>query len=68
MFDGFSFNPLALLDDGLRPAEVGVGGCDVVEALVIALMVEMFDERFDLALRPGMELCAANMARVFCQR
>ena len=23
MFDGFSFNPLALLDNGLRPAEDG---------------------------------------------
>ena len=26
MFDGLSLDPLALFDDGLRPAEVGVGG------------------------------------------
>jgi len=36
IFDSFSFDPFALLDDGLRPAEVGVGGRDVVQALVIA--------------------------------
>ena len=51
MFDGLSFDPLALFDDGLLPAEVGVGGCDVVEALVVTLMVVMLDERVDLALK-----------------
>ena len=43
IFDGLSFCPFALLDDGLRPAEVGIGRCDVVQALVIALMVVMLD-------------------------
>ena len=38
IFDGLSFDPFALLDDGLCPAEVGIGGRDVVQALVIALM------------------------------
>jgi hypothetical protein len=38
IFDSPSFDPFTLLDDGLRPAEVGVGGCDIVKALVIALM------------------------------
>ena len=36
LFGGLSFDPIALLDDGLRPAEVGIGRCDVVQALVIA--------------------------------
>ena len=39
MFDGLSFDPFALFDDGFCPTEVGVGGRDVVQALVIALMV-----------------------------
>ena len=50
-FDSLSFDPFALFDDGLLPAEVGVGGCDVVEALVVTLMVVMLDERVDLALK-----------------
>ena len=49
IFDGLSFDPLALLDDGLCPAEVGVSRRDVVQALVIALMVVVLDERFDLS-------------------
>ncbi len=48
MFDGFAFDPFSLFDDGFRPAEVGVCGCDVLQALVIALMIVMFDERLDL--------------------
>ena len=48
MFDGFLFDPFALFDDGFSPAEVGIGGRDVVEAFVIALMVVVFDDRLDL--------------------
>jgi hypothetical protein len=51
IFDSLSFYLFALLDDGLRSAEVGIGRCDVVQALVIALMVAILDERFDLLLK-----------------
>jgi hypothetical protein len=51
IFDSLLFDPFTLLDDGFRPNEVGVGRCDVVQALVIALMVVMLDERFDLLLK-----------------
>ena len=51
IFDSLSFDPFALLDDGLCPAEVGIGRCDVFQALVITLMVVMLDERFDLAFK-----------------
>ena len=51
MFDGFSFDPFALFDDGLSPAEVGISGRDVVEALVVALMVVVLDERLDLCFQ-----------------
>lgn len=48
MFDGFSLDPFSAFDDGFRPAELGVCECDVFQALMIALSVVMFDERFDL--------------------
>jgi len=48
MLEGFAFNPFSPVDDCLSSAEVGACGCDVFQALVIALVVVMFDERFDL--------------------
>jgi hypothetical protein len=39
MFDGLSLDPLALFDDGLGPAEIGVGLGNVVEALVVLPIV-----------------------------
>ena len=49
MFAGLSLDPFALADDGLGPAEVGIGGRYVVQALVIPLVIVVLDERFDLA-------------------
>ena len=48
MFNGFSFGPFALLDNSLCAAGVGVGRCDVIQALLIELIVVVLDERFDL--------------------
>ena len=48
MLDGFSLDPFSFFDDGIRPSEVGVGGCHVAQALVIALMIVVFDEGLDL--------------------
>jgi hypothetical protein len=39
MFDGLSLDPFALFDDGWSPAEVAIGGRHVVQALVIALVI-----------------------------
>ena len=49
MFDGLSFDPFPLLDDGWSPAKVGIGGCHIAQAFVVTLVIVMFDERFDLA-------------------
>jgi hypothetical protein len=38
-----------LFDDGLRSAEAGIGGRDVVQALMVTPVVVVLDERFDLA-------------------
>ena len=43
MFDGLAFDPFALVDDGVGSAEVGNGGCDVAQALVVAAMVVMLE-------------------------
>jgi protein involved in temperature-dependent protein secretion len=50
IFDGLSLDPFALLDDGWCPAEVGVGGGHIVQALVVALVVVVLDECLDLGL------------------
>ena len=49
MFDGLPFDPFAQLDDGLGPAEVGIGGRHVVQALVVAPVIVVLDERRDPA-------------------
>jgi hypothetical protein len=41
IFDSLSFNPFALFGDSWRPAEVGIGRRQVVQALVIALMARL---------------------------
>jgi hypothetical protein len=51
IFNKLSADPFTLLDDGLRPAEIGDGGLEVVQVVVIALMFLMLDERFDLLLK-----------------
>ena len=67
IFDSLSFDPFALLDDGFCPAEVGVGGRYVVQALVIALMVVMLDERFDLLFKvAGQEVILQKDAVLEC--
>jgi len=43
------FDPVSPFDDGGVAAEVGVGGRDVAEALVVAVVVIVIDESADLA-------------------
>ena len=38
-FECLSFDLFSFLQNGLVPSEVDVGGCDVVDALVLALVV-----------------------------
>ena len=51
MLDGFVFDPFSAFDDGFRSTEVGIGGRYVAQALMIALMVVMLDERLNLFLK-----------------
>ena len=47
-FDGLLFDPFSLLQVGLTATEVDVGGCQVLEALVIAPVVVVIDKGVDL--------------------
>ena len=48
-FERLSFNPFALLEKGFVPAEVDIGGSDIVEALVEAPVIVVIDEGSDLS-------------------
>ena len=51
MLDGLSLDPFALFYDGGSPAEVGVGGRHVVQALMVTLVVVVLDEGLDLSFK-----------------
>ena len=48
LFDGLVFNPFSLSQDCLAPPEVDIGGREVFQALMVAVIVVMFDERANL--------------------
>ena len=50
MLDGLSLDPFSPWDDGLGPAEVGIGGRHVVQALVVARVIVVLAEGLDLDL------------------
>ena len=49
-FECLSFDPFALFQNGFVTAKVDVGRCDVVDALVVALMIVVVDEGLDLGV------------------
>ena len=65
LFDGFAFDPFSLFDDGFCSAEVGICRCDVFQALVIALVIVVFDERFDLCFQIAGEVIIFQQDAVF---
>ena len=49
--DGQFFDPFSPFDDGGVAAEVGIGGRDVAEALVVAVVVIVIEKSADLAFK-----------------
>jgi hypothetical protein len=47
-FERLSFEPFSLFQNGFVTPEVDIGGCDVVQALVVTLMIAMIDEGLNL--------------------
>ena len=56
IFDGLSFDPFSFQQDGLSPTEVSVGGCDVVQALVVSPVIVVLDEGLDLGLKVSLQI------------
>ena len=46
--DCLLLDALALEQNGLRSTEVDIGGCEIVQALVVAMVVVVLDEEVDL--------------------
>ncbi len=47
LFDGFAFDALPLFENGRCSAEVDIGRCDIVQALVVSAVVILLDELRD---------------------
>ncbi len=65
LLDGLLLNPFALFDDGLGPAEVGSGGCNVTQALMVSSVIVMFDEGLDPDLEIALQEVVFQQAAVF---
>ena len=65
MFECLSLDPFSSFDDGGSPAEVGIGGCDVAEAIVVAAMVVMIDEGIDLVFEVTRQVIVLQQDAIF---
>ena len=50
LLDGFAFDPFPLQCDDVAAPEVDISGCEIAEALMVAAVVVVIDERRDLLL------------------
>ena len=50
LFEGLSFDPLALMQDGLGASEVDIGWRQVPQALMVAAVIVVLDEAIDVGL------------------
>ncbi len=53
---GLSFYPVPIGQDGLASAEVDVGGCEVLQAIVGAVVVLVLDKGADLLLQSAWQV------------
>ena len=65
MLDGLSLDVGTLGEDGLVAAEVDVGGCQIVHALVVATMIVVLDERADLGFEIAGQVAMFEQDAVF---
>jgi hypothetical protein len=64
VFDGLSFGPFALKQDGLAAPEVDVGWGEIVDALVITPVVVIGDERIDLGFEVAAQIVVLDQDAV----
>ena len=64
-FDGLSFDPFSLFQDGLTTTEVNIGRGQIVDTLVIALVVVMIHEGFNAGFKVTREEVVFQQDAVF---
>ena len=65
VLDGQFFDPIPPFDDGGVASEVGVGGRDVAETFVVAVVVVVMDESADLAFKISGQVIVFQQDAVF---
>ena len=65
VLDSQFLDPFSPFNDGGVTAEVGIGGGDVAEALVVAVVVIMVDESADLAFKVSGQIIVFQKNAVF---
>ena len=65
VLDGPSFDPFPFQQDGLAPPEVDIGGGEVHEALVVAVVIVVLDKGPDLSLEVTGQIIGLQQDAVF---
>jgi hypothetical protein len=65
VFDGLSFDPFALKQDGLAAPEVDVGRRQVLQALMVAVMIIVIDEAVDVRFEVTGQVVVLKQDAVF---
>ena len=65
ILDGFAFDPFSFQQDGLTASEVDVGRGKIVDALVIAPVVVVRDERIDLGFEVTGQIIVLEQDAIF---
>ena len=65
VLDCVAFDPFSFQQDGLPATEVDVGGREVFQALVIALVIVVFDEPADAGFEIARQVAPLNQNRIF---
>jgi hypothetical protein len=64
---GLAFDLLPFQQDGLAASEVDIGGGEIAQALVIALVIVVGDKGFDLGLEKDLRGSRVEMASNSCR-
>ena len=65
VLDGFAFDPFSFQQDGLAASEVDVGRGEIVDALMIAPVIVVRDERIDLSFEVTGQIIVLEQDAVF---
>ncbi len=65
VLDGLSFDSFSFQQDGLAAPEVDIGRCQIIQALVIALVIVVRDEGLDLGFEVARQIVVLQQDPVF---